>query len=167
MLQYEIRRAFSSILKVIIPQDVSLTILKGTRLFPHRLHVSVTRRCRSLRTRSDDYQRSPFTFDVRRVRAQSFRGRLSSAGEARCQRQHRMVRRHLRQVRSRRSIDRPRRYGGQEIHARSTESTAMHHFLLLLGIRQATLRHRSRRAENRYDRDITSAARGRDELDLN
>ncbi len=33
MLQYEIRRAFSSILKVIIPQDVSLTILKGAVLF--------------------------------------------------------------------------------------------------------------------------------------
>jgi hypothetical protein len=32
ILQYEIRRAFSSILKVIIPQDVSLTILKGHRL---------------------------------------------------------------------------------------------------------------------------------------
>jgi hypothetical protein len=30
ILQYEIRRAFSSILKVIIPQDVSLTILKGS-----------------------------------------------------------------------------------------------------------------------------------------
>ncbi len=29
ILQHEIRRAFSSILKVIIPQDVSLTILKG------------------------------------------------------------------------------------------------------------------------------------------
>ncbi len=33
ILQYEIRRAFSSILKVIIPQDVSLTILKGAVLF--------------------------------------------------------------------------------------------------------------------------------------
>ena len=30
LLQHEIRRAFSSILKVIIPQDVSLTILKGS-----------------------------------------------------------------------------------------------------------------------------------------
>ncbi|CAF4434094.1 unnamed protein product, partial [Adineta steineri] len=33
ILQHEIRRAFSSILKVIIPQDVSLTILKGAVLF--------------------------------------------------------------------------------------------------------------------------------------
>ena len=33
ILQNEIRRAFSSILKVIIPQDVSLTILKGAVLF--------------------------------------------------------------------------------------------------------------------------------------
>jgi len=33
ILQYEIRRAFGSILKVIIPQDVSLTILKGAVLF--------------------------------------------------------------------------------------------------------------------------------------
>lgn len=32
ILQHEIRRAFSSILKVIIPQDVSLTILKGLSL---------------------------------------------------------------------------------------------------------------------------------------
>ena len=30
LLQHDIRRAFSSILKVIIPQDVSLTILKGS-----------------------------------------------------------------------------------------------------------------------------------------
>ena len=37
MLQYEIRRAFSSILKVIIPQDVSLTILKGTLVLLHRI----------------------------------------------------------------------------------------------------------------------------------
>ncbi|CAF1160163.1 unnamed protein product [Rotaria sordida] len=33
ILQHEIRRSFSSILKVIIPQDVSLTILKGAVLF--------------------------------------------------------------------------------------------------------------------------------------
>ncbi|CAF1449302.1 unnamed protein product [Rotaria sordida] len=33
ILQHEIRRAFSSILKVIIPQDVSLSILKGAVLF--------------------------------------------------------------------------------------------------------------------------------------
>ncbi|CAF2048753.1 unnamed protein product [Rotaria magnacalcarata] len=33
ILQHEVRRAFSSILKVIIPQDVSLSILKGAVLF--------------------------------------------------------------------------------------------------------------------------------------
>lgn len=39
LLQHEIRRAFSSILKVIIPQDVSLTILKGPSS-PHWLWTS-------------------------------------------------------------------------------------------------------------------------------
>ena len=39
LLQHEIRRAFSSILKVIIPQDVSLTILKGTHMMKKKTSI--------------------------------------------------------------------------------------------------------------------------------